>query len=773
MRLIKRGRAQPTTIRRGLGIAVAVAVLALLLGGAGHADNLLSNGGFERIDVEATPVGWRFNVLDPAARVTMVVTQRGYKSPNCLLMESHEQLVLFDLYAPPVAMSELGTDNMLFTCYYRTEQQPDAQMSLVTFATDFSEQEWQTPHLQTEAKNIPPSDEWSLLSWQFEALPGAQQVVPILRVTGPGKLYLDNVALRPYPDELSATIVRAGALVEFPDKRRTTVHLTNQSDREHKLQVVLIALDQRGRGKRVEHEVRMKPRGSGTLDLDYALPPDAPHSLQLVVRDTDSGDIYEHKQALAPALIEARFTKPAFRNTLLPSLPTQRLEIAGHINALDNVARSMQLTAEISETGTSATEENGGINRIGPTDFIITMPSADLLSGEYTVVVTATVERANFTQTCQLPLKRLTPSAAEVGYDDYQQLWVNGTPMLPRGLYYVSQPDDLGPISAAGLNFVVVPSTRASYAFAEEARDHGLSLVISSPRILERGGDLEILAVNRSSWENLVRKFASNPVLLGWYVLPRPDQQSIPSEIAAILCQELRGISPAHPTLMALASPSLLSYYSSFPDIVLAWSLPVPQAPITSVARMVDATLEAVAGRKPVWAVIQVAGPAWYRNAALDPSSSGRAPTPAEVRAMTYLALVHGAKGLVYYGYDIPAFPNTKAFKLPQDAPATWERLAAINRELQWLAPVILQGERRLLPTASKGDLHLGLWQYDGGNYVVAVNTSDRGVVADFRLPDIEARQLSVMFEHRLLTRSDGAFQDSFAPHDVHIYAAR
>ncbi len=140
---------------------------------------------------------------------------------------------------------------------------------------------------------------------------------------------------------------------------------------------------------------------------------------------------------------------------------------------------------------------------------------------------------------------------------------------------------------------------------------------------------------------------------------------------------------------------------------------------------------------------------------------------------MTYLALVHGAKGLVYYGYDIPAFPNTKAFKLPQDAPATWERLAAINRELQWLAPVILQGERRLLPTASKGDLHLGLWQYGGGNYVVAVNTSDRGVVADFRLPDIEARQLSVMFEHRLLTRSDGAFQDSFAPHDVHIYAAR
>ena len=140
---------------------------------------------------------------------------------------------------------------------------------------------------------------------------------------------------------------------------------------------------------------------------------------------------------------------------------------------------------------------------------------------------------------------------------------------------------------------------------------------------------------------------------------------------------------------------------------------------------------------------------------------------------MTYLALVHGAKGLVYYGYDIPAFPNTRAFKLAEDAPATWAQLPAMNRELQWLAPIILQGERRLLSTASKGDLHLALWDYDGGDYAVAVNTSDRDVVADFRLPDVEAQQLSVMFEHRLLTRSDGTFQDSFAPHDVHIYSAR
>ena len=263
-------------------------------------------------------------------------------------------------------------------------------------------------------------------------------------------------------------------------------------------------------------------------------------------------------------------------------------------------------------------------------------------------------------------------------------------------------------------------------------------------------------------------------------------------------------MSPAHPTLMALSSPSLLPYYSDFADIVVAWSLPVPRAPITALARIVAAAVEATAGERPVWAVIQAAGGAWYEDAALDPSDSGRRPTPAEVRAMTYLSLVHGATGLIYYGYDIPSYPGTRRFQLREDAPELWATLPQINRELQWLSPVFLQGERRLLPTASDGDLHLAAWHYDGGDYIVVVNTSDRGVIADFALPDIAARQLSVMFEQRAITCSDqgtrgepspdehvevrtsglgspradftapiGTFQDSFAPHDVHVYATR
>ncbi len=742
-----------------LAIALAAALLAVAM--TAQAENMLSNSGFERVDTEGMPVGWHTFTPTGQPAVTARIAHPGYNSRNCLLVESDEQLTIFDLHTAPIEMSKVGSSKMLFTCYYRTEQEPAAQMSLMTFAEDFYVNEWRTRPLQAEAKNIPTSNEWSLLSWQFEALPGGRQVVPLIRVTGTGKLYLDNLALRPYPAEVSATLTDAGTLQEPPDKRRTTVYLTNHTSQRRELQVVLIAVAEGSSAKRMQHTVQIKPNGTGMLHLDYTLPVNIPHSLQLVVRDADSGAVYEHTQSIATPLFTARFTKPAFRSTILPTLPLDSLEITGRINAVPHLARQFRLKAEIAETGVQLVEPSDQIQRPGPVNFTVTLPHTNLLSGDYTVLITASLPNDQFQQRVQLPLRRLVPSGSEVGYDHQQRLWVNGTPMLPRGLYYVCQHSDLAAIATAGFNFAVVPSTRASYAFGEEARNQKISLLISSPRLAE------------DSWQNLERKFGQNPALLGWCVTPRPDKQTMPPEVTANVCRQLRSISPSHLTLMSLASPSLLRYYSEFPDIIAAWSLPVPAAPITSVARMVDAAKEAASDWHPVWAIIQAAGPAWYNDQSLDPEGAGRAPTPAEVRAMTYLALVHGANGLMYYGYDIPAFTGTRAFKLPEDAPEIWTELAQINQQLGWLAPVILNGQRRLLTPAADGDVHLGAWHYQDGNYIVAVNTSNQGIVTEFTLPDIEASRLGVMFERRWISANDGVFNDSFAPHDVHIYSTR
>src|SRR5688500_13708126 len=69
-----------------------------------------------------------------------------------------------------------------------------------------------------------------------------------------------------------------------------------------------------------------------------------------------------------------------------------------------------------------------------------------------------------------------------------------------------------------------------------------------------------------------------------------------------------------------------------------------------------------VAGEKPVWMVLQIA---W--SGVIKPGKTVRFPTFAEQRVMTYQAIANGARGLLYFGGDIPkASP-------PRDAKLGWD----------------------------------------------------------------------------------------------------
>jgi len=69
--------------------------------------------------------------------------------------------------------------------------------------------------------------------------------------------------------------------------------------------------------------------------------------------------------------------------------------------------------------------------------------------------------------------------------------------------------------------------------------------------------------------------------------------------------------------------------------------------------------------------------------------------------------------------------------------------------------------------------LQLATWDYDDGLYVVAVNTSDHALLSHFQVPSAAGKALLVLFENRQLPAdAEGSFQDSFAPHEVHIYTA-
>jgi len=68
--------------------------------------------------------------------------------------------------------------------------------------------------------------------------------------------------------------------------------------------------------------------------------------------------------------------------------------------------------------------------------------------------------------------------------------------------------------------------------------------------------------------------------------------------------------------------------------------------------------------------------------------------------------------------------------------------------------------------------IHLMAGQWNGNNYIVAVNSTDQPVTASVsNLPVTSAASATVMFESRTVTISGTAFTDSFPAWGVHIYS--
>ncbi len=131
-------------------------------------------------------------------------------------------------------------------------------------------------------------------------------------------------------------------------------------------------------------------------------------------------------------------------------------------------------------------------------------------------------------------------------------------------------------------------------------------------------------------------------------------------------------------------------------------------------------------------------------------------PTPATVRAETWLAIAGGADGIGY-------FPNNWS-------PEVGAEIARTNRQIEELAPALL-GEPREAPSDSPA-VKVSARELGGALYVIAVNSSTAPVEATLRVPGVGARELAVYDEQRELLAAEDAFRDSFAPLAVHIYVA-
>ena len=285
-----------------------------------------------------------------------------------------------------------------------------------------------------------------------------------------------------------------------------------------------------------------------------------------------------------------------------------------------------------------------------------------------------------------------------------------GLPEFPIGLYAVDTPEDARIAREAGFDalqsYQTGPAALASLARA--ARREGMTMLVGPDELISSG------AATRG-W----------PVA-AWYVQDEPDVSGVtPAELAAHE-KKIRAWDPGTPTAFVVGIGTAAARYAATGDALMVDWYPVPHLPLESVGAQVR-DVAAVAGARPVWAVLQAMN--WMDFPQHDPKKPriGRFPDRAEIRFMSYDAVINGAQGVWYFTYSTATGCNLS------QTPDRLDDVAVTARELRALAPVFASGRPIALPFADvPGGPAARAWTYHGRDYVVL---AARGAGVDVLFP--------------------------------------
>ena len=172
------------------------------------------------------------------------------------------------------------------------------------------------------------------------------------------------------------------------------------------------------------------------------------------------------------------------------------------------------------------------------------------------------------------------------------------------------------------------------------------------------------------------------------------------------------------------------------------------------------------AGAKPVWCCIETT----------HVDNERAMPTPRQVRAEVWIALVHGATGIIYFAHEFkPQFIEAGLLARPEMAAG----VKAINQEIRRLAPVLnsptAPDAARVTSDDAEAPVAVLCKQQGGATYLFAVATRDRASTATFTVAGAAAgeSEVEVIGESRTLKATGGKFQDRFDGYGIHLYKLR
>ena len=232
--------------------------------------------------------------------------------------------------------------------------------------------------------------------------------------------------------------------------------------------------------------------------------------------------------------------------------------------------------------------------------------------------------------------------------DDNNRFILNGEPFFPLGLFVVQSLTDTSQVNEIAkspfdtvMNYNINNGTDAQITnYLNQLQARNLKLIFSLKKYIGHGlGDINTIT-------HKVNSFKDHPAIISWYM----NDERGPEHLRELddRYQKVRQLDDNHPVWSVHWNTHWLIQEAHTTDIVGVDPYPIDNKPITLVSKMADAANKA--GR-PLWLVPQIFD--WRDYPGDFRAATGRPPTQEEMRAMTYLAVNHGARGLIYYSYFI------------------------------------------------------------------------------------------------------------------------
>jgi len=165
---------------------------------------------------------------------------------------------------------------------------------------------------------------------------------------------------------------------------------------------------------------------------------------------------------------------------------------------------------------------------------------------------------------------------------------------------------------------------------------------------------------------------------------------------------------------------------------------------------------------KPVWVHIET-------GIIGVPSSQ---PTPPQVKAEVWMAIIHGARGIDYFVHQFKPKFNEHALL---DNPEMLATVTTVNKQIASLARVLnsptIPDAILVESTNPRTPVHTLLKRKDGATYVFAAAMYAEATQATFKIAGQDGeRTAEVLDENRSIPVKDGRFSDAFKGYAVHIY---